>query len=52
VLFRDSKEVSADQYADLMLSNLPALEGELNRGCVVVFRRGMIRIRSLPIAAE
>jgi predicted nuclease of predicted toxin-antitoxin system len=52
ILFRETDAVSAEQYANLLLSNLPALEAELNRGCVAVFRRGLIRVRSLPISAE
>jgi predicted nuclease of predicted toxin-antitoxin system len=52
VLFRETDAVSADQYADLLLSNLPALEAELSRGCVVVFRGGRVRIRSLPISPD
>lgn len=51
VLFRDTDSISAEQYANLLLASLPALEPALNRGCVAVFRRGLIRIRSLPISA-
>ncbi|MBV9036059.1 MAG: DUF5615 family PIN-like protein [Acidobacteriaceae bacterium] len=52
VLFREKNVVSAEQYANLLLANMAALESELNCGCVVVFRGGLIRIRSLPISAE
>jgi predicted nuclease of predicted toxin-antitoxin system len=52
VLFREKNVTSAEQYADLLLSNISVLESDLNRGCVVVFRGGLIRIRSLPISAE
>jgi predicted nuclease of predicted toxin-antitoxin system len=52
ILFRETDAVSADQYAHMLLSNLPALEADLKRGCVVVFRGGRVRVRSLPISAE
>lgn len=50
VLFRETTAVSAEQYANLLLSSVPRLEAALSRGCVAVFRRGFIRIRSLPIS--
>jgi hypothetical protein len=52
VLFRETDAVSAEQYADLLLSVLPFLEAELSRGCVAVFRGGRLTVRSLPISAE
>lgn len=52
VLFRETDAVSAEQYARLLLSNLPALEAELSRGCVAVFRGGRVRVRALPISVE
>jgi predicted nuclease of predicted toxin-antitoxin system len=51
VLFRETDAVAAKQYADLLVSNLPALEAELSRGCVTVFRGGRVRVRALPISA-
>jgi predicted nuclease of predicted toxin-antitoxin system len=51
VLFRETDAVSAEQYANLLLSNLPGLEAELSSGCVAVFRGGRVRVRSLPISA-
>ncbi len=52
ILFRETDAVSAEQYARLLLSNLPALEAELSRGCVAVFRGGRVRVRALPISGE
>lgn len=52
VLFRETDAVSAEQYARLLLSNLPASEAELSSGCVAVFRGGRVRIRALPISAD
>ncbi len=48
VLFRETDLVSAEQYAEQLLSNLAELEAELGLGCVVVFRGG-VRVRRLPI---
>jgi predicted nuclease of predicted toxin-antitoxin system len=52
VLFREANAASAEQYANLLLSNLPGLEAELSRGCVAVFRADRIRVRSLPFSAD
>jgi predicted nuclease of predicted toxin-antitoxin system len=49
VLFRGTNAVTAEQYAELLLSNLPALTTELDRRCVSVFKGGRVRVRSLPI---
>lgn len=51
VLFRESDAVSAEQYLDLLLLNLPALGPEFSRGCVAVFRGGRVRVRYLPLSA-
>jgi predicted nuclease of predicted toxin-antitoxin system len=52
VLFREANAASAEQYANLLLSNLPGLEAELSRGCVAVFRAGRVRVRSLPFSVD
>lgn len=50
ILFRGADAVTAEQYCELILSNLPVLENELQRGCVAVFRRDRLRVRPLPLA--
>jgi predicted nuclease of predicted toxin-antitoxin system len=52
ILFREAGVVRARDYASRMLDCLPALEKELNAGCVVAFRRGRVRVRALPFAAR
>lgn len=48
ILMREADVVRASDYAELILMSLPTLEAELAAGCVVTFRRGMIRLRKLP----
>jgi len=50
ILFREADIIHARDYASRILESLPLLESELDAGCVVTFRRGRIRVRSLPIA--
>ena len=50
MLFREADIIRAQDYASRILESLPLLESELDAGCVVTFRRGRIRVRSLPIA--
>jgi len=50
ILFREAECVHAQDYASRILESLPLVARELDAGCVVTFRRGRIRIRSLPIA--
>lgn len=50
ILFREPEIVRAEDYAGRILSSLPALHRDLVNGCVAVFRRGRIRVRSLPFA--
>jgi predicted nuclease of predicted toxin-antitoxin system len=50
ILMREPDIVRPDEYVRLICSNLPAFERELEAGCVVTFRRGMIRLRKLPFA--
>ena len=49
ILFREAGISRAQEYAGLILENLPLLERELETGCGVTFRRGRIRLRSLPM---
>ena len=49
ILFREADIIRAQEYASRILECLPLLERELDSGCVVTFRRGRIRVRSLPI---
>lgn len=50
ILFREADIIRAQDYASRIHESLPLLESELDAGCVVTFRRGRIRVRSLPIA--
>ena len=52
ILFREADVFRAGDYAGRILESLPLLESELDTGCVVTFRRGRIRIRSLPFAGR
>ena len=49
ILFREADVTRAQEYVSRILEYLPLLESELDAGCVVTFRRGRIRVRSLPI---
>jgi predicted nuclease of predicted toxin-antitoxin system len=50
ILFREVDLVSAEDYADRLVPNLAMLEPDIDKGCVVVFRAGRIRIRNLPFS--
>jgi len=50
VLFREPELVTAGHYADRLLGHLSGIEAELNKGSVVVFRSGRVRIRNLPFS--
>jgi predicted nuclease of predicted toxin-antitoxin system len=50
ILFREPNLARAESYAERLLAILPALEPDLARGCVVVFRGGRVRVRSLPFS--
>jgi predicted nuclease of predicted toxin-antitoxin system len=52
ILFREPDLLSAEDYCRALLPTLPVLESALLRGCVAVFRRGRLRVRDLPLAAE
>ena len=49
ILFREADLVRPEDYASRLLEYLPILEPELDAGCVATFRRGRIRLRTLPI---
>ena len=51
VLFRRGVGRRPEEQASLLLTNLVALESELEGGCVVVLEHERIRIRHLPIGA-
>ncbi len=48
ILFRETNLLVAQDYASTLLPSLPALAIELETGCVVVFRKGLLRVRRLP----
>ncbi len=50
ILFREADIVRPQDYASRLLECLSILEAELDAGCVVTFRRGRIRVRTLPIS--
>lgn len=52
VLLRGSEPVTPDGQVAVLVANLPALEGELAEGAIVVFARGRIRIRPLPVRPD
>jgi predicted nuclease of predicted toxin-antitoxin system len=52
ILFREPGIISAQDHARVILDCLPLIESDLSNGCVVTFRRGRIRIRTLPIAGR
>lgn len=51
ILFREPDVVRARDYVSRILESLPLVECELRAGCVVVFRHGRIRVRTLPLGA-
>jgi predicted nuclease of predicted toxin-antitoxin system len=52
ILLREPDVIRAEDYARIILESLPSLEDELEAGCVVTFRRGRIRVRSLPFSSR
>ncbi|MBI3472080.1 MAG: DUF5615 family PIN-like protein [Candidatus Solibacter usitatus] len=50
ILFREADITRVQDSASRIIENLPLLESELDAGCVVSFRRGRIRVRSLPFS--
>ena len=52
ILFREAETIRAEHYVTRILESLPSMEADLTAGCVVTFRRGRIRVRSLPFTAR
>ena len=52
VLFRRTTERRPEQQIRLLMSNLSAIQRDLEQGSVIVFEQNRIRIRSLPIGGE
>jgi predicted nuclease of predicted toxin-antitoxin system len=51
ILFRETRLQVAQDYIELLLPTLLALEPELMSGCVAVFRNNRLRVRRLPFSA-
>ena len=49
VLFRSSDPVTPDEQADLIIANLDKVADDLEAGAIVVFARGRLRTRRLPV---
>ena len=49
ILFRSSDPITPDQQAALIISNLDTFADELESGAIVVFARGRLRVRRLPV---
>jgi predicted nuclease of predicted toxin-antitoxin system len=50
ILFRKGSPRVPERQAALLLTNLPSVEEELERGAVVIFHSDRLRIRRLPLA--
>ena len=52
ILVREALIARPEECVSLLVANLPNLASNLERGCIVVFRGGRIRLRCLPISPE
>jgi predicted nuclease of predicted toxin-antitoxin system len=50
VLLRGVNELALDEHATLLISNLPAVTEDLDRGAIVSLGPDHLRVRSLPLA--
>lgn len=50
ILFREPEIIHAAEYVAHIRAALPFIETSLAAGCVVTFRRGRTRVRSLPFS--
>jgi predicted nuclease of predicted toxin-antitoxin system len=49
ILIRSSDPLTPDQQADMITANLAAIRDDLVAGAIVVFARGHLRVRRLPV---
>jgi predicted nuclease of predicted toxin-antitoxin system len=49
VLIRSSESLSPDEHAEVLLANLDSVREDLEAGAIVVFSRGHLRSRRLPV---
>ncbi|HUY06397.1 MAG TPA: DUF5615 family PIN-like protein [Acidimicrobiales bacterium] len=50
VFLRSSDHLAPDAQVELVLSNLENIAVELERGAIVTFAHGRLRVRSLPVS--